>query len=233
MDLNTALGAIRRSWYLLLIGVLAAVAAAYVMHARQVPLYEADATYVVGPLDATDVSDVAEALRTLDSSSSRAIVATFTEIATSSVVLGEAGDAVGVTGGSLDDYEVTSGVVPEANVVTTRVTGPNPETAVMLTQAIGEAATARFVATYRIYSVDLLDPPSLPTEPATRSLLELAVVAGALGLLGGIAVALLWGAPRLRRAEEMSARLGNYAAGEADPRPRPLSAAGDRHTRAG
>lgn len=228
MDLNTALAAIRRSWYLLLLGVAAAVGAAFVMHARQVPLYAADATYVVGPLDTTDVADVAEALRTLDSSSSRAIVATFTEIATSGVVLDQAGAVTGVGPADLERYEVTAGVVPEANVVSTRVTGPNAEVAVLLSDAIGEAATARFVSTYRIYTVDLLDPPSLPTEPATRSLAELILVAGALGLLGGVAVALVWGAPRLRRAEEMSTRLGTYGPEGSDPRARPLSAAGGR-----
>jgi capsular polysaccharide biosynthesis protein len=233
MDLNTAIGAIRRSWYLLLIGVLAAIGAAYLMHARQVPLYEADATYVVGPLETTDVSDVAEALRTLDSSSSRAIVATFTEIATSGVVLDEAGAVTGVSSADLEHYEVSAGVVPEANVVTTRVTGPNPEVAVLLSGAVGEAATTRFVATYRIYSVDLLDPPSLPTVPATRSLAELIVVAGALGLLGGVTVALVWGAPRLRRAEEMSSRLGSYGPDGSDARSQPLTAAGGRHSRAG
>jgi uncharacterized protein involved in exopolysaccharide biosynthesis len=59
--------------------------------------------------------------------------------------------------------------------------------------------------------VVVLDPASVPTSPANRGPVETAVIAGLLGLVAGGALALLAGAPRLRRRRRLQQRLSPYS----------------------
>ena len=78
----------------------------------------------------------------------------------------------------------TAVVAPEAYVAELRVTGPGAAEAAALSGAIGAAASARFVGLYQIYDIVLLDPASVPTDPVNRGPVETALLGGALGLAG-------------------------------------------------
>jgi len=213
MDARTALQALLRGWYFILLGVVAAVVAAVALSASEPPSYAAESTYVVSPAPNDDAFEVAEGVRTLDSSRSRAIMATYTEIIASQTVLADAAAGLGLTPADLEPYSITAAVVPEANVALMRVSGPDPELTASLSTAVGQVAAERFITLYQIYAVQLLDPPQSPAPRAPGGLLQTAALATALGLAGGSGMALLWHAPRMRRRRLMESRLDAYGDG--------------------
>lgn len=217
MDSITALRAIRRGWYLVVVGIVAAIGITYFMQSSVEPFYETRATYIVSPVqDSTDSGLVQESIRTLDDARSRAIVATFAEVLVSGGIHAEAARLIGVDDLVVADYDFSSAILPEANVVELTVRGPQSSTAVLLSSAAGDLAAERFSELYQIYDIVLLDPPVTPTSPANTPLMQMLVMAGALGLLAGSALALLWGAPRVRKVQQRERRLLSYAVSE-DP----------------
>lgn len=210
MDMRTTTGAILSGWHLIVVGVLAASAVAVWIDASTEPVYSAEASYVVSPGSGIEPDDIARGVDTLDSSRSRSIMATLTEITNSAVVRDEAFDALGLDSGLADDYTIESVVVPEANVMQTTVVGPDPTIAASLASALGEFGGTRFVASYRIYDVEVLDPAEIPAIPANPELSALLVVAGAMGLVAGVTLALLRFAWRSRRDRSVEQRLSAY-----------------------
>lgn len=191
MNFKTTLEALRSGWQFIAIGLLIALAAAFALHSTATPVYEAQATYVVSPGIGADAYDVAEGVKTLDSSRSRSIMTTLTEITMSGTVLSEAFTTLGLDPATAAAYEVNSIVVPEANVIQTTVSGPDPELATALTTLVGDLGGVRFIGLYQIYDVVVLDPATAPTEPSNTGLPTLIALSGALGLAVGAGGALL------------------------------------------
>ena len=210
MDLKSTLKALRSGWYLLAVGLLISLAVAFTLHRSAEPVYEATASYVVSPGAGAAPSNVTEGVKTLDSSRSRSIMTTLTEISASTTVLAEAVAGLGIDDGATDDYRVSSVVVPEANVIETTVAGPDAATASALATVVGDIAGLRFIALYQIYDVVVLDPATTPTEPSNPGLTELVAMSAALGLLVGGAAALLRDAARRSRARTVHKRLSAY-----------------------
>ncbi len=214
MDGNTALRALRATWWIVVLAVVAAAGAAMFLGSRQELRYQSVSSYVVSPRQGDTIADVVESVRTLDQARARALVATYVEMLTSTAVQDEAAAALGL-GGFPADYEVAAVVAPEAYVAELRVTGPAGTDAAVLSDAVGAAASARFVGLYQIYDIVPLDPASVPTDPANRGSIETALLGGALGLVAGLGVALLAGAPRVRRRRRMHQRLDAYGTPDA------------------
>lgn len=191
MTFKSTLLALRTGWQFLAIGLLVALAAAFALHRSAEPVYEASATYVVSPGLGVDAYDVAEGVKTLDSSRSRSIMTTLTEITMSDTVRDEAVAGLGLDPAVAASYSVLSVVLPEANVIQTTVSGPDPDVAAALTARIGDVGGLRFVALYQIYDVVVLDPAAVPTTPSNPGLPTLIVLTSALGLAAGAAAALI------------------------------------------
>lgn len=211
MDTSTALRSISKGWYFVVLGALAAVAVAVYMEASAVPVYDSSATYIVSPRLDDPAINVEESVKTLDDARSRAIVSTFAEILSSDSVHRTAWETLGLDPGGLEGYEVKAAVLPEANVVELNVRGPSPEVSTLLSSTVGGLASEQFIELYKIYDVGLLDPAVTPTEPSNPTLVQTIAMAGALGVLAGAAVALLFGAPKVRRQNRMSRRLTSVA----------------------
>lgn len=214
MDGSTALRALRSTWWIVVLAVVAAAGAAVLLGSRQELRYQSVATFVVSPRQGGDPSSITESVRTLDPARARALVSTYVEMLTSTAVQDEAAAALGL-GIFPAGYQVKAVVAPEAYVAELQVTGPSPAEAAVLSGAIGAGASARFVFLYQIYDVVLLDPASVPTTPVNRGPMETAVLGGALGLVAGLGVALLAGAPRVRRRRYMQQRLDAYGTPDA------------------
>jgi len=157
---------------------------------------------------------VQESIRTLDDARSRAIIATFAEVLDSSGIHAEAARGVGIAELAVSDYNFSSAILPEANVVELTILGPVAHATVLLSGAVGNLAAERFSELYQIYDIVLLDPPLTPTSPANTPLLQTLVMAGALGTLAGAALALLWGAPKVRKVKQRERRLLAYGVSE-------------------
>lgn len=216
MSFQTTLAALRSGWHLVLIGVLIALATAVWFDANSVPVYSTSASYVVSPGAAVAPDDVANGVDTLDSSRSRSIMTTLTEITDSAANRAEAFATLGLDSALKDSYTVESVVVPEANVMETIVTGPDPAIAAELASILGDLGGVRFVALYRIYDVGVLDEASVPTEPSNPGMSQLGVIAGAMGLMVGGALALLRWAWAGRSGDTIRSRLGAYSPRVAD-----------------
>lgn len=211
MDLKTTLSALRNGWHLLLIGALMAAAAAITLDRTAAPFYEASASYVLSPRADIDPSDVAQGVSTIDSSRSRSIMTTLTEIVASDAVETEALATLGLDPGLADSYSVESIIVPEANVIETLVTGPDPEIVATLASTIGEIGGSRFVELYQIYDVRVLDAATTPSEPANPDLGQTLVIAVAIGLIVGTGAAVLRSAWLARPGSTMGSRLKAYS----------------------
>ncbi|OFW63360.1 MAG: hypothetical protein A2135_01690 [Actinobacteria bacterium RBG_16_67_15] len=218
MDLKATVRSLLLGWYYPVLGILVACGAAVFLHARELPIYQTDATYVVTPYTGPTEFDTTESVKTLDATRSRSIMTTLTEIIGSETSRSEAAAALGLDPASLDRYAVDAIVAPEANVVATTVSGPDPALTVDLSNAIGTAAIARFIDLYKIYDVVPLDPPVLPTVPSNRGLVALAVMASAFGLLVGGGIALIRGLGfEDRRRSTMQTRLDAYGGATVTP----------------
>ena len=215
MDASTALLAIRKGWFLVVLGIAGAVAVSTTLQASAEPFYESSSTYIVTPMqDPTDPSVVQESIRTLDDARSRAIIATFAEVMDSGGIHAEAALGVGIADLNISDYDFSSAILPEANVVELTVRGPSAQATVLLSGAVGSLAAERFSGLYQVYDIVLLDPPAVPTEPANTPLIQTIVMAAALGLMAGAALALLWGAPKVRKVRQRERRLLSYSVSE-------------------
>jgi len=210
MNPSTTLSALRTGWYLLLIGAVIAAGVAVTIERRATPVYEARASYVVSPRVGIDPNDVAQGVNTLDSSRSRSILTTLTEVAASDAVLTQALSTLGLDPVLAESYIIDSVVIPEANVIETAATGPDPDIATSLASAIGEIGGIRFVEMYQIYDVLTLDPATVPTEPANPTLEQLLIIAIAVGVIAGAGAALLQSAWLGRSGRTMSSRLSAY-----------------------
>jgi uncharacterized protein involved in exopolysaccharide biosynthesis len=210
MNLKTTLAALRTGWHLVFIAVLVACAAAVWIESSSQPVFSADASYIISPGSGIEPDDVARGLDTLDSSSSRSIMATLTEITDSDGTRTQVFASLGLDQSLSEDYLIESVVVPEANVMQTTVTGPDPDIAAELASTLGVVGGARFVESYQIYDVEVLDPALIPTEPSNPGLTELLVIAAAMGLIAGGALALLRSAFLQRSGGGMNSRLGAY-----------------------
>jgi capsular polysaccharide biosynthesis protein len=211
MEGSTFLRALRSTWWIVILAVLAGAGAAFYLGSRQDLRYQSVASYVVAPRQGDAASDIVECVRTLDQARARALASTLVEILTSAAAQNEAAASLGWAGFP-GGYRVEAVVAPEAYVAELRVTGPVPAEATALAGAIGSVASSRFVALYPIYEIALLDPALLPTDPVNRGPVETAALGGALGLIAGLGVALLAGAPKALRRHRMQQRLDAYAA---------------------
>lgn len=210
MDAPTALRAIARGWYFVVIGTLMAATAAFVLAGTATPQYEAVSSYVISPADAGDGGGVTESIRTLEDARSRAIVSTFVEILSSETVHDRGASLAGLSPAVLEDYAIRAVVAPEANVVRLVVRGPAPEVAAALSGAIGIGAADTFIDLYKIYDVSLLDSADVPEVPAGRGLVATVVLAALVGSAGGAAIALLWGLARNPAPNRLQTRLASY-----------------------
>lgn len=217
MDLKAAVRSLLLGWYYPALAILVASGVAGFLHSREVPMYEAGATYVVTPYTGPTEGDTTESVKTLDATRSRSIMTTLTEIVSSDTARRDAATFLGLDPTTLDAYAVTAVVAPEANVIATTVIGPDPDLTVAMSNAIGTAAITRFVGLYKIYDVVPLDPPVTPTSPSNRGLAELAIMASAFGVLVGGAIALIRGLGFEEHRPTMERRLDAYGGGTVTP----------------
>lgn len=181
--LQTILG----RWWLIVGMALVGAITAYVIAQQVTPVYESSSEQIVTVNPAVeDPSDVASALSVLRN---RQITATYAEILQSQKLLDRSLRELAVAPGQ---YSSRSNVLPESNVVSLVVSGPDAEVVQELNSTIGAAAQSELAAIYPIYVSILLESPKTPTDPAAPSPIRDAVFGGAIGAFLGLILATLW-----------------------------------------
>jgi len=103
MDLKAAVRSLLLGWYYPALGVLVACGVAVFIHARETPVYDADATYVVTPYAGPTAGDTTESVKTLDATRSRTIMTTLTEIVVSDTARSDAATVLGLDPGAVGE----------------------------------------------------------------------------------------------------------------------------------
>jgi len=182
---------ILRSWWLILIVVAVSVAAAYLASDSMAPVYQTQARYVVAPSSRlTEASEVVNTLYALDR---RSIVFTYAEVFNSDRIFDAAATAVELNDKDSAAYDASAVVLPETNVLELAVEGADPTTTARFANELGQQAVDYIRELYPIYSVILLDAATIPDAPVRPRPARDAVFAASLGLVFGVALAILRG----------------------------------------
>jgi len=190
MELRIYLQMLRRSWWVIALTALAALAIALAAAILVTPQYQARATFLVSPnLSLIEQADIVDSMEALDK---RSIIATYAEVLNSARIYSGAVAALGLTIADLgDDYSRSAVVLPEANILELTVEGPDPEIVAALLNSIGFEAIEHVMHLYSAYDFTFLDPAIVPTIPILPQPVRDSVLALGLGAIMGAVLAII------------------------------------------
>ena len=176
----------RRWWWLILTPAVVAAALAGGWAWQRAPLYTSEGSYVVRA-DVADASDLVRATVALTDTDD--IVSTYARIARSSLIAGQARERLGLTEAEANAVEVTSSVVPDANLVLIGARSGDPRLARAMATSAGELTEAYVRAGNDAYLLVGLDAPTRPGAPSSRGVGGMIALGGAAGLAVGLGLA--------------------------------------------
>ncbi|MEW6716752.1 MAG: diguanylate cyclase [Chloroflexota bacterium] len=189
MELRIYIQMLQRSWWIVLLTALSALAVALALTFVATPIYQATARFVVSPtLSLADERDVVRSLEVLDK---RSIVVTYAEVLDSYRIYNVTLAALNLTPEQLEDYIYSTVVLPEANILELSVEGPDPQMAMLLANNIGQQAIDYIRQLYSAYEIDFLDPATMPTVPIRPNPIRDASLAFVLGMVVGAVLAII------------------------------------------
>ena len=187
MELNLYLQYLRRGWWLIVLTVLVATSVSLLVSYFTPPRYETFIRFVLAPNPDIFSSswDLVSSLDTLDR---RSIVNTYKELLASPTVYGQAPEITAM-GPELEDYNISSYVVPDSNVIELDVEGPDAHQVTLVANAIGNQAVKYINELYPVYVFSVLDRPVTPLKPVSPQPLQNAALAALFGGIIGTALA--------------------------------------------
>jgi diguanylate cyclase (GGDEF)-like protein len=188
MEIRLYIRMLIRGWWIILLTTLAAVNVALIASYLTTPIYTASATFVVSPTTDLLGKDIVNSLDTLDK---RSIVSTYAEFINSRRIYLDALQVLQLQEVSMEDYIIQTVVLPDANILVLTVSGPDPQLAALLANTMGQRGINYISLIYRAFDLSFLDPAISPTEPSSPQPVRDTVLALALGLVGGMALAIL------------------------------------------
>lgn len=177
---------IEQRWKLLAIFVLAACAISLFLSYSAVPLYRAQATFIIYPnASLTSSRDIVSSMDTLEK---RTIITTYADILRSEKVYRDALQTAGLAGADVSLYQQNTLVQQESNILGLTVEGPDPAVAALLANSIGENGISLISSIYQVYDIVFLDQATLPAEPFSPQISRDLGFAATIGLLSGLLV---------------------------------------------
>jgi uncharacterized protein involved in exopolysaccharide biosynthesis len=174
-------------WWLVAGIALVGAIAAYWLSLLNPSVYQSVSMFVIATDDSIeDPGDVAAALGVLRN---RQVTVTFAEILQSQTLLDRAVREVGATS---PGFESTGVVLPESNVVSLTVSGPEAEVVREVNEVIGTAAGEDLASLYPIYQALLLESAKTPSAPASPVPIRDALFGAAVGAFLGLVAAVVW-----------------------------------------
>lgn len=193
MELRSGLRLLRDQWILILCVTIVAVTISGVFTWRQTPQYASKVTFFIS--SSADSGDAASAYQGILLSQQR--VKSYAELLrTERVMKGVVGKlSLDFTSQQLSD-KVSTSVVPDTALLNATVVDPDPETAQRIAQTVGDefvALVPRLENTSKsrrpAVKVSVVNSPGLPTSPVSPVPIRNLLVAAALGMLAGFALA--------------------------------------------
>lgn len=188
MTSSHPLKALARTWWLVPVAIVAAVAVSYLLTRRETPTYSSSASVIVVP-EGTAVESVRDQIDALGNLDRRNVVATIAGLAHSRDVLGRAGRRAGLSAEAVRRYRVRAIVRPNTNILDIEVLGPEPKPCADMAHEVASIAGSEVTNTYRVYRLRMLDDAVVPTRPVSPDMGRNLLTGAVLGLLSGLLVA--------------------------------------------
>ena len=188
MEIRLYMRMLTKGWWIIALTTLVAVNAALIASYLTTPMYVANARFVVSPSPELLGGDIVDSLATLDK---RSIVSTYAEFLNSRRIYLDALQVLRIQEDAMSGYTIQTVVLPDANILELSVSGPDPQLATLVANTMGQRAINYISLIYRAYDISFLDPAVVPTSPVSPQPVRDTGLALALGVIGGMAIAIL------------------------------------------
>lgn len=189
MEITLYLQAFRRGWWIIALTLLISTFASLLISYFTPPVFQTTSRFIISPNSGifSNSWDVVSSLDTLDR---RSIINTYKELLASPTVYERSIEIQNMGEGVIgDDYLVTVVVVPDTNILSLSVEGPDPQVVVKISNAIGQEGLEYINQLYPIYNFSILESAQFPTEPIRPEPIKNAGLAALLGTIVGIVLA--------------------------------------------
>lgn len=151
----------------------------------QTPIYEASATFALTP-NSKNLPETYHLLDSFDTLASRSTVAqSYSNILESDLIVGAAGESLGLAASEIKDYQVSSVVLPDSFILLLTVRGKSALLASDLANAIG-MASIDYVNAQEIYFLQPLDVATVQNDPISPNHAINIILSALVGITGGL-----------------------------------------------
>lgn len=192
------LRAARRGWWLALLVLVACVAVAGWLAARESPVYKSSASLVATPSSRLEAND--EILDAIEGLERRTVLATFARIPPAPETRDSAARRLDLPARDLRYYWIGAYVLPNTNVIRIDVVGPDPERTAEVADAVASETRSEARSLYGVYTLRRLARAEVAEEPERPDPKRAAAIGGVVGLFLGALAALALEAARSRGA---------------------------------
>lgn len=184
MALRNYLRTLQNAWRFIAICTLAAWVISLAISLTTVPQYRSNASFLIFPnANLTSSRDVMSSLDTLEG---QKVIATYQSIFGSERVFNDTLRMLGFDESEVGDYTVRLPEATTSNILELWVEGPNPQTAALLANTVGQNGINYIKGVYQIYDISFLDQASVSENPFKPNTLRNGEIAAAIGLVIGI-----------------------------------------------
>jgi capsular polysaccharide biosynthesis protein len=167
MEIKLYFRMLQKNWWLILLTAMTALTVSLAISYAAVPQYRSIARFIIIP--SSTLTSGADVVRSLDTLDRRSVVATYAEVMNSSRILEGSANFLGLDANTIiKDYKIQAVDLPDSSVLELTVSGPNPELAAQLANAIGFQSITFTRSLNLIYELNFLDtaiPAELPFSP--------------------------------------------------------------------
>ena len=166
MEVKLYFRMLQRNWWLILLTAMVALTVSLTISYLATPQFSAVARFIIVP--SSSLTSGADVVRSLDTLDRRSVVATYAEVMNSSRILENASNFLKLDAATiLREYSIQSVDLPDSSVLELTVSGPNPQLAAQLANAIGFQSITFTRSLNLIYELNFLDT-AVPPEFGSR-----------------------------------------------------------------
>jgi diguanylate cyclase (GGDEF)-like protein len=193
------LNIIRKKWWLELACLLGGWMIALLVALVMIPQYQASATFIVAPNpNLISSRDMVTSLDTLDNMS---IISTYADILRSERIYDNSLANLDLNPDEAEIYLRTVDIQTDSKILQLNIEGPDPISAAVMANAIGENSIAYIKGIYQVYDIAFLDLAKIPIKPVRPQPLRSGLMGAGIGLIFGIFLAVI--GEQLRASIEM------------------------------